>query len=49
MKNGVIHMYQIAQIREAYEIMPPFSRTNNVIGFVKLYDTIAVTLDSQRR
>ncbi|CAF3243596.1 unnamed protein product [Rotaria sp. Silwood2] len=49
MDNGVIHMYQTAQIREAYEIMPPFPRTNNIIETMKLYDTIAVTLDSQRR
>ncbi|CAF3350091.1 unnamed protein product [Rotaria sp. Silwood2] len=49
MDNGVIHMYQTAQIRKAHEIMPQFPRTNNVIEMVKFYDTIAVTLDSQRR
>ncbi|CAF4737356.1 unnamed protein product, partial [Rotaria sp. Silwood1] len=49
MENGVIHMYQTAQIRETYEIMPPFPRTYNVIETMKLYDTIAVTLDSQKR
>ncbi|CAF3383539.1 unnamed protein product [Rotaria socialis] len=49
MENGVIHMYQTEQIREAYKKMPPFPRANHVIGDVKLYDTIAVTLGNQRR
>ncbi|CAF0986663.1 unnamed protein product [Adineta steineri] len=47
--NGAIHIYQTEQLHEAYKAVPSFPRTKNVIGTVQLHDTIAVTLDNERR
>ncbi|CAF2934398.1 unnamed protein product [Rotaria sp. Silwood2] len=49
MENGVIHAYHAGQARRAYKKMAAFPRTIEPIDTVELFNTIAVTLDTNKR
>ncbi|CAF4779948.1 unnamed protein product [Rotaria sp. Silwood2] len=49
MENGVIHAYHAGQARRAYKKIPTFPRTIEPIDTAELFNTIAVTLDTNKR
>lgn len=49
MENGTINAYHSVTAREAFKKIPPFPRTNELIGTIQLSKTKAVTLDIEKQ
>jgi hypothetical protein len=49
MQNGVINAYHGLGAREAFKKIPPFPRTTELIGKIKLSGIKAITLDKSKK